>query len=154
MASGRLRSDQYPISLALRCSIRSELTIARANFFEEDLSACDRFVAGAVIGADVSGRSEMAFATISTWKMGADMDAAEMAKIMQDQFMPALRSLGATQAMTVQTGKDTSAIISVYPDEATRNSAMEKIKALREKGASTFSAEMTGELMGTVIASA
>ena len=31
---------------------------------------------------------------------------------------------------------------------------MEKIKALREKGASTFSAEMTGELMGTVIASA
>ncbi len=96
----------------------------------------------------------MAFATISTWKMGADMDAAEMAKIMQDQFMPALRSLGATQAMMVQTGKATSAIISVYPDEATRNSAMEKIKALREKGATTFSAEMTGELLGPVIASA
>jgi Trk K+ transport system NAD-binding subunit len=96
----------------------------------------------------------MAFATISTWKMGADLEAEAMARIMQDQFMPALRSLGATQAMTVQTGKGTSAIISVYPDEATRNAAMEKIKVLREKGASTFSAEMTGELMGTVIASA
>jgi hypothetical protein len=97
---------------------------------------------------------EMAFAVISTWKMSGTMEAAEMAKIMQEQFMPALRSLGATQAMTVQTGADTSAIVSVYPDEATRNSAMEKIKALREKGASTFSSEMTGELMGTVIASA
>lgn len=96
----------------------------------------------------------MAFATISMWKMGAEMGAAEMAKIMQDQFRPALRSLGATQAMTVQTGDETSAIISLYPDEATRNAAMEKIRALREKGASTFSAEMTGELMGTVIASA
>ena len=96
----------------------------------------------------------MAFATISTWKRGAEMDAEEMAKVMQEQFMPALRSLGATQAMTVQTGDDTSAIISVYPDEATRNAAMEKISALREKGASTFSAEMTGELMGNVIASA
>lgn len=96
----------------------------------------------------------MAFATISMWKMSGTMDTAEMAKIMQEQFMPALRSLGATQAMTVQTSADTSAIISVYPDEATRNSAMQKIKALREKGASTFSSEMTGELMGTVIASA
>ena len=96
----------------------------------------------------------MAFATISTWKMGADMDAEELARIMQEQFMPAIRSLGATQAMTVQTSEDTSAIISVYPDEATRNTAMEKIGALREKGASTFSAEMTGEMMGNVIASA
>lgn len=95
----------------------------------------------------------MAFATISMWKMGAEMGASEMAKIMQDQFMPALRAIGATQAMTVQTGVETSAIIAVYPDEATRNSAMEKIRALREKGATTFSAEMTGELMGTVIAS-
>jgi hypothetical protein len=95
----------------------------------------------------------MAFATISTWKMGAEMDADEMARIMQEQFMPALLSLGATQAMTVQTGDDTSAIVSVYPDEATRNAAMEKISALREKGASTFSAEMTNEWMGNVIAS-
>lgn len=96
----------------------------------------------------------MAFATISMWKMAAEMGAEDMAKIMQDQFMPALRSLGATQAMTVQTGENTSAIITVYPDEATRNAALEKITALRGKGASTFSAEMTGELMGTVIASA
>lgn len=96
----------------------------------------------------------MAFATISMWKMGAEMDAEEMAKIMQDQFMPALRSLGATQAMAVQTGDNTSAIVTVYPDEATRNAAKEKISALRAKGASTFSAEMTGELLGTVIASA
>lgn len=95
----------------------------------------------------------MAFATISTWKMEADMDAEELAKIMQEQFMPAIQSLGATQAMTVRTGDDTSAIISVFPDEATRNTAMAKISALREKGASTFTAEMTGEMMGDVIAS-
>lgn len=96
----------------------------------------------------------MAFAVISMWKMSGTMETAEMAKIMQEQFMPALRSLGATQAITVQTGVDSSAIISIYPDEATRNSAVEKIKALREKGASTFSSKMTGELMGPVIASA
>ena len=31
---------------------------------------------------------------------------------------------------------------------------MEKIAALREKGASTFSSEMTGEMKGEVVASA
>jgi len=96
----------------------------------------------------------MAYATISTWEMAGDMEAAEMARIMQEQFMPAIRSLGGTQAMTVQTGDKACAVISIYPDQATRDAAMAKISVLREKGASTFSAEMTGEMSGDVIASA
>ncbi len=81
------------------------------------------------------------------------MEAAETARVMQEQFFPAIKGYGATQFMMVMTGEETGALITIYPDKATRDAAAEKIAAGREKGKSIFGSEMTGEIMGEVIAS-
>ncbi|WP_343117076.1 hypothetical protein [Ostreiculturibacter nitratireducens] len=92
--------------------------------------------------------------TISTWKMngGKGVDAAITA--LREKFMPTVRTFGATQAMSVQTGPDTMAVIAVYPDEATRDKAAEKIAGLRGRAASDLDTTMTGEMKGEVVASA
>lgn len=96
----------------------------------------------------------MAYATITTWtvKDSSTMDTA--VRVMQEKYMPGIRALGATQALTIRTGPDSAAVLSVYPDEATRDAAAAKIEAMRGNAKSEFDSEMTGELKGEVVAGA
>jgi len=104
-------------------------------------------------GARLIWRANLAYAVITTWKRPGNWDEAEAGRIMQEQFFPAMQAAGATQCMSVRTGEDTSALVVIYPDKATRDAAAEKIAASREKAVSTFAVEMTSEIMGDVIVS-
>jgi hypothetical protein len=96
----------------------------------------------------------MAYATISTWKANSKIeDEDAMYQVVQEKYVPALKAMGATQAMWVQTGDGEIAIISVYPDEAACNAADAKRAEVRSQGSSEFDATLTGEMRGEVRAS-
>jgi hypothetical protein len=102
----------------------------------------------------IKGEKIMTYATISTWKANSKIeDEDAMYKVVQEKYVPALKAMGASQAMWVQTGEGEIAIISVYPDEATCNAADAKRAEVRSQGSSEFDATLTGEMRGEVRAS-
>jgi hypothetical protein len=98
----------------------------------------------------------MAHASISTWKTSKPRDEAgreALYRVMQEKYVPMTLSMGATSTMCIQTGPDTAAIVSVWPDEATRSAAMQKVGAMRGEASSAFDTTMTMEVMGEIRAS-
>jgi len=96
----------------------------------------------------------MSYVTISNWKSNVDIaDQDAMWRAIQEKYIPATMSLGATHAMWVETGDGELTLISTYPDQATCDAADAKRAALRSQGASEFNATMTSESRGGVKAS-
>ena len=77
----------------------------------------------------------------------------EMIETMQTKFMPMIKSLGAEQCFEVQTSDTTVTIVTVYPDEATKTAASERIAEIRSQGADTFSATLVKAEEGPIVAS-
>lgn len=93
----------------------------------------------------------MAYVTISNWKTNSEIeDEDAMWRAIQDKYIPATKALGATKAMWIETGDGELTLVSVYPDQATCDTADAKRKELRAQGASEFDATMTGEMRGEV----
>lgn len=93
----------------------------------------------------------MAYATISTWKLSNPAQAEDdLWQVMQDKYVPWNLSLGATQTMMIQVAEDETAIVSVFPDQATRDAAQARIAELRQQGGSEFSSTMLGEVSGEI----
>ena len=96
----------------------------------------------------------MTYATISTWKVNSEVeDQDAMWRVIQEKYVPATKSLGASHAAWIETGDGETALVSLYPDEATCNAADAKRAELRSQGASEFDATMTGEMRGEIKAS-
>jgi hypothetical protein len=98
----------------------------------------------------------MAHASISTWKTSKPRDEAgreALYRVMQEKYVPMTLSMGATSTMCIQTGPDTAAIVSVWPDAATRAAAMERIRAMRGDATSEFDTTLTMEVEGEIRAS-
>jgi hypothetical protein len=95
----------------------------------------------------------MSYATISTWK-GQRSPDDDMIATLNSKYAPALKAMGATDAYFIQTGELESAVVTIWPDEATCNTATAKIAEIRSQAPDDFSNEMTGELKGPIIASA
>jgi hypothetical protein len=93
----------------------------------------------------------MTYATISTWKLSDGKEADErLWQVAQEKYVPMNAAMGASQTVMVDLGKGESAIISLWPDAATRDAAAAKLKALRSEGGDEFGAKMTGEMHGPV----
>ena len=91
------------------------------------------------------------YVTMSHWEASEMTD--EMIETMQTKFMPMIKSLGAKQCFEVQTSDTTVTIVTVYPDEATKTAASEKIAEIRSQGADTFSASLVKAEEGPIVAS-
>lgn len=94
----------------------------------------------------------MRYVTITTWEIadGADYDIS--IRNIRERRLPALRELGATRVTVIRTSDRTSAAISEWPDEATRNAAEAAIAEVRRKVHVDDLARMTGEMKGAVVA--
>lgn len=94
----------------------------------------------------------MRYVTITTWEIadGADYDIS--IRNIRERRLPALRELGATRITVIRTSARTSAAISEWPDEATRNAAEAAIEEVRRKVHVDDLARMTGEMKGAVVA--
>ena len=65
------------------------------------------------------------YATVSHWIKEDGMDD-EMKETMQSKFIPMLMSLGAVNAYNIWTIETKAMQVTIFPDEATKSSAMEK----------------------------
>ncbi len=94
----------------------------------------------------------MRYVTITTWETtdGADYDLALRA--VREKRLPALKEMGASRVTVVRTSDRTSAVITEWPDEMTRDAAEAAIAAVREKVRREDMARMTGEMKGAVVA--
>ena len=94
----------------------------------------------------------MPYVTITSWEItdGANYDFS-MSQI-REKRLPALKELGATRVTLVRTSDRTSAVITEWPDLATRNTAEQAIQAVRTQVHQLDMARMTGEMKGVVIA--
>ena len=94
----------------------------------------------------------MHYVTITTWEIsdGTDYDIA--LRGIRDRRLPALKVLGATKVTVVRTSDRTSAAITEWPDEATRDAAEAAIAEVRDKVQSEDFTRLTGEMRGAVVA--
>ena len=94
----------------------------------------------------------MRYITITTWEVteGADFDLA--LERVRDHRLPALKELGATRVTVIRTSPRTTAAISEWPDEATRDAAAAMIEKVREKVRTEDHSRMTGEMKGAIVA--
>ncbi|MCZ7676966.1 MAG: hypothetical protein M5U35_15365 [Roseovarius sp.] len=94
----------------------------------------------------------MRYVTITTWETtsGADYDLA--LRSVREKRLPALREMGASRVTVVRTSDRTSAVITEWPDEMTRDAAEAAIAAVRDKVRREDMIRMTGEMKGAVVA--
>ena len=90
------------------------------------------------------------YATISHWKANEIND--EMIEIMQNKFMPMLKSLGALNSYEIKTSENTVSIVTIFPDKETKIAATERINQIRSQGASEFESTMIKAEEGEIIA--
>lgn len=96
----------------------------------------------------------MTYVTITTWEIGDGTDYDIAMHGIREKRLPALRELGATKVTVVRTSARTSAAISEWPDQATRDAAERVIQQVREKIHTEDFSRMTGEMRGEVVAEA
>lgn len=93
----------------------------------------------------------MAYGTITTWTIDT-ADIEEQIETVQTSFLPSLRKLGAEQAFMMRTGQTEVAVVTVFPDEATRSAALDQINQIRARASSELAARLSGEMQGEVFA--
>lgn len=96
----------------------------------------------------------MRYVTITTWENADGTDYQIVLRAIREKRLPALKQLGASRVTVVRTSDRTSAAITEWPDEATRNAAEAAIAAVRAKVQAEDFSRMTGELKGVLVAEA
>ena len=94
----------------------------------------------------------MPYLTISTWEIGDKTDYDTVIRNITEKRLPALKALGASRVTVVRTSERTSAAITEWPDQITRDTAEHAIEAVREKVHTEDLIRMTGEMKGEVVA--
>lgn len=95
----------------------------------------------------------MSFMTISTWdwsKITGD-DAAVQARITEN--IGRLKAAGAENVFVARVAPDQAVAVTVYPDEATRDSVREMVLGIRESSGADFTVSVINEVAGEVLAS-
>lgn len=95
----------------------------------------------------------MSYGVISNWTSTVPNNE-EMRAEARNKYAPGVKSLGATQVFFVETGESAFQVVTIYPDEATANTARDKQNALRATATSEMPVKMVGDQRGEVFASA
>lgn len=96
----------------------------------------------------------MGYVTITTWELADGADWETNLRNVREQRLPALKAMGATRITLIRTSERTSAAISEWPDEKTRDDAMHLIEEVRRKVQAIDGFRPTGEMKGAVVAEA
>lgn len=94
----------------------------------------------------------MRYVTITTWEIADGGSYDITMERIRERRLPALKELGATRVTIIRTSDRTSAAITEWPDEATRDAAEAAIADVRRKVHTDDLARMTGEMNGVVVA--
>ncbi len=94
----------------------------------------------------------MSYMTITTWELSDGSDWDTNLRNVREHRMPALIEMGATRVTVIRTSDRTSAAISEWPDQRTRDNAMHLIEQVRGKIQANDGFRLTGEMRGAVVA--
>ncbi len=94
----------------------------------------------------------MRYVTITTWEIADGGSYDITMQRIRERRLPALKELGATRVTIIRTSDRTSAAITEWPDEVTRDAAEAAIADVRRKVHTDDLARMTGEMKGVVVA--
>lgn len=94
----------------------------------------------------------MRYVTITTWEIADGGSYDITMERIRERRLPALKELGATRVTIIRTSDRTSAAITEWPDEVTRDAAEAAIADVRRKVHTDDLARMTGEMKGVVVA--
>ena len=94
----------------------------------------------------------MPYVTITTWEVGDGVDYDMTMRNIRDKRLPALKELGATNVKILRTSDRTTAAITEWPDQVTRDTAEAAIDAVRAKVHAKDLVRLTGEMKGEVVA--
>ena len=94
----------------------------------------------------------MAYVTISHWTATEWND--EMEAQATGKFVPMIMSVGATSVQMIRTGDLAMCVVTQFPDEATGQSAQQKIADIRAQAASEFPMSMDSAYAGSVFTGA
>lgn len=94
----------------------------------------------------------MPYVTITTWEIADGTDYDLTMRTIRERRLPALKELGATRVTVVRTSDRTSAAITEWPDQATRDAAETAIEKVRHNVHHEDMSRMTGEFKGEVVA--
>lgn len=96
----------------------------------------------------------MGYVTITTWELSDAADWDTNLRSVREHRLPALREMGAARVAVVRTSDRTAAVISEWPDAASRDAAEQLIAEVRRKVHVQDGFRMTGEMRGVVVAEA
>ena len=96
----------------------------------------------------------MRYVTITTWEIADGTDYDVSLRALKETRLPALKALGATRVTVVRTSARTSAAITEWPDEMTRDAAERAVEDVRARLHREDLTRMTGEMKGTIVAEA
>ncbi|MCQ0091723.1 hypothetical protein [Roseovarius sp. M141] len=94
----------------------------------------------------------MRYITITTWEIADGVDYNFALRSIEEKRLPALKSFGATRITVIRTSERTSAVITEWPDKATRDAAELKIDEVRRSVDRVDQTRMTGEMKGEIVA--
>jgi hypothetical protein len=94
----------------------------------------------------------MKYVTITTWELTDEADWQTSVENVRMHRLPALKAMGATRVTLIRTSPRTTAAITEWPDEATRDAAMHLVEEVRRKVHSVDKSRLTGEMKGEVVA--
>ena len=75
----------------------------------------------------------------------------EVIELAKTKYLPQIKEMGAKDYVVVQTGPDSTVVISTYADKAAADAAAEKAAALRTEGQEDFKGDVPPVLEGEVI---
>ena len=92
----------------------------------------------------------MRYITITTWELedGADYDVA--LRRIEEKRLPALKGFGASRITVVRTSQRTSAVITEWPDQATRAPAALTLDEVRRTVKRAAQTPLTGAMHGAI----
>ena len=94
----------------------------------------------------------MPYVTITTWEVGDGVDYDATMRNIRDRRLPALKELGATNVKVLRTSDRTTAAITEWPNQVTRDTAEAAIEAVRAKVHAEDLVRLTGEMRGEIVA--
>ncbi len=94
----------------------------------------------------------MPYVTITTWEVGDGVDYDATMRNIRDKRLPALKELGASRVTVLRTSDRTTAAITTWPDQITRDTAETAVAAVRAKVHADDLVRLTGEMRGEVVA--
>ena len=92
------------------------------------------------------------YAIITNREFSAMTD--EMINTVETVFFPRMKSAGALDLYNIQTSENSATVVSIWPNQAEADRAMEAVSTIRSEATSTFGSKIVSSQSGPVVVKA